>query len=203
MDNALYRNNELIDNINYMHPNDVYYYFGEIIRYNDLVHILQNSPFFNQEFYINNNNNHYSIEFHYKQFYVRYLLRMGLLQEATEQLLDIHVYQNHNQYTLEDFLNYQHPSFNGDTILHFALMWNASLQFIRWIINNGADVNVENMQHHLPGEFIHNTPWYDPFAIYLNLPLLVTDNTGRTVYRNQNHFQAIQWFLQYIGEQPL
>lgn len=205
--NDNHQHNDINNTMSYMHPDEVQNTIQnqeQPLGYNDFVHTLEQSPFFNRDYFMNNNdqnNYYYSIQFHYKQFYVRYLLRVGNVQQASGELLHILVNQNNYGYTIEQFLNYQHPSFQGESILHFALMWNASLQFIQWIITNGADINSENMFHQLPGDYIHNVVWHDPFAIYLNTNPLISDNQGRVGIRSRNHFQALDWFFQHVGEE--
>lgn len=149
-------------------------------------------------------------EFNAKQYWVRYLMCAGRINDAIQQIN--YIGNNHVEgLTIHKFLNETHTDFNGNTILHHALLWLPNVNLLRVLIEYGAEVDIEDNDGNFPEEGIHNTLWFNPFSRILDMPPIFhhhqTDDFGyieREVWyiRNEDDFMnGITYISVQAGEQ--
>jgi len=177
------------------------------IQYEELQNILKHNIFFP---YSENNQ---FFQFHVKMYYIRYLISSGNIDEAKICILnlnqqikcDLHFEQDHKFIVSNNnIINYRYNWFNGTTILHYAILWDAGEEFITWLIKNGADINIEDYNGNLPGDNVHLLPWFNPSAPFFNTSMVfysfdINDNEEKIAVRSLEDFN-LKWFYEYVGE---
>ena len=169
-------------------------------QYDNFEGVVGNRPFFPY------GENHIQREFHLQQYYIRYLIMCNRVNDARNciEYMNNHMHHNQNAYigvNVNNIVNYCHHNFNGTSLLHFALQWGAATPFIQWMINYGADINVEDNDGFLPGDNINLVPWNNPFAPYFNMQHVWYYN-GRIAVRDMEDFD-LDWYFQHVGEEPM
>lgn len=157
----------------------------------------------------NQNNEIENIEdfflFNVKQYLIRYYICKGEINNI------INVLDENNGYDIQYFINYRHPHFQYNTILHDILKWCPDVILISHIFNNGGYVNIANEDNYFPEENIHNTIWYNPFYQFGNNQVFILENQfNQPFYRNANDYiEAIQYItdfhfmMELDGEEPI
>lgn len=177
----------------YGHPENIWDIFPVLDEYE-----------FNQmlEIYIPNISNN---RFNQKQYWIRYLMCRGAIHNVLNEFVAI----SQNYYYgihITDFINFNHPEFNQDTLIHHAVKWCPNLELLQSMLNYGGELNRENADGNIPGENIHLTLWFNPFARILNMNIVVNHyeyNFGRQQeidiwhVRNEDDFHNV---IQFIRE---
>lgn len=164
--------------------------------------VVENELIQNQYNEINNIDNFF--DFNYKQYLIRYYIYRGEYNNIVNILENI---LDDNEYNIAYFLNYRHPHFQLNTILHELLLWFPNIELIQYIYQHGAVVHLVNENNYFPEEHIHNTPWYNPFYRFYdfeNAVFLFTNQNGEIYYRDVNQIQdTVNYVLQLAGEVPV
>jgi hypothetical protein len=150
--------------------------------------------------------------FNQKQYWIRYLMCRGAINDATNELIAI----SQNYYVgigVANFINYNHPQFNRNTLFHHAVQWCPNVELIQTMINHGGELIHENADGNFPEEDIHRTVWFNPFARILNMDMVVHHYAGLGYDGDQNATQiwhvrneadfhdVIQFIRVHVGEE--
>ena len=153
-------------------------------NYHQFSNLLQNNPFFPYDVESIN------FELNVDYYYIIYLICSHRYEEAMNSIININNYIHEYNFGIDNIINFQHAAFNGSTIVHYALQWGASSEFIRWLLEMGGEVNIQNNDGATPGEDIHLTIWIHPFAQYFNMPMVLQEDGGsrRFAMRHRDDF---------------
>jgi hypothetical protein len=150
--------------------------------------------------------------FNQKQYWIRYLMCRGAVIDAMNELIAI----SQNYYVgigVANFINYNHPQFNRNTLFHHAVQWCPNVGLIQTMINHGGELIHENAEGNFPEEDIHRTVWFNPFARILNMDMVVHhsaclfddgDQNSMQIWhvRNETDFhEVIQFIRVHVGEE--
>lgn len=153
-------------------------------NYHQFSNLLQNNPFFPYD--VESINFELNIDY----YYIIYLICCHRYEEAMNSIININNYIHEYNFGIDNIINFQHAAFNGSTIVHYALQWGASSEFIRWLLEMGGEVNIQNNDGATPGGDIHLTIWINPFAQYFNMPMVLQEDGGsrRFAMRHRDDF---------------
>lgn len=144
-------------------------------------------------------------EFNKKQYWIRYLLCCGDIDNAFNEITEIALNYQEN-IIIQDFMNHKHVDFNGNTLLHHALLWCPSINILYCLIHYGAETYIENYDGHYPEENIHRTIWANPFARILDMELVfssVNNDTQQEIWLircEPDFIHAIHYIQNIAGE---
>jgi hypothetical protein len=109
--------------------------------------------------------------------------------------------QNQNHSYIYDFVNYKHPDFGGQTILHAAATWTNNYNFLRdLIVLYEARLEIVDYAGNQPNQGFHRSPWLNHFSLILSfMPTLFRrhpqtnsiGNQGIVLMRHIQQFGAI------------
>jgi hypothetical protein len=117
-------------------------------------------------------------------------------------LENIHNPNNRVNYSyIYDFMNYRHPDFGGQTILHAAATWTNNYNFLRdLIIEFEARLEITDNAGNQPNQGFHNSPWLNHFSLIItSMPTIFRrqistnsiGNQGIVLKRHVQQFGAI------------
>ena len=165
------------------------------LNYHQFANLLQDNPFFPYDI----ESDTYELNLDY--YYIVYLICCRRFDDARDAIVNVNNYIQEYNYNIEDdnihidnIINFRHMAFNGSTIIHHALQWGATSDFVRWLREMGGDMEVQNDDGVIPGADVHLTIWINPFALYFNMPIVLREPVGerRIGIRHRNDF--------YLGE---
>lgn len=189
-------------NIPYNGFNQSIYTYGNPNNINDSFPVLNEQDFMNKVAVFIPDSSINNI-FNKKQYWIRYLICIGDINTVINEIIKIaqNFYQNIN---VSDFINYKHTDFNGNTLIHHAVLWCPNVELITTLLNNGGTLTHQNNDGYYPEERIHRTIWFNPFARILNMEFtfsyLNDNNNDIWFVRNKADFTEVINFIVNLVE---